>query len=99
MDREPKPAPYAVGTRLRYVGTLEAFRDPAGTDRIFGPGMEGEVSEVRPGRRGTMRDISDPEIDDEPIYDTTRDGYSVVYINSFGRAIYPGESNEWEKVE
>ena len=25
MDRPPKPAPFAVGTRLRYVGTHESY--------------------------------------------------------------------------
>jgi hypothetical protein len=99
MDRLPKPAPFPVGTRLRYVGTLRTFRDAAGKQPIFGPGMEGVVERVTDGRRGTLRDISDPDIDDEPIYDTTRDGYSVVTINNFGRTIRHDNVTDWVRVE
>lgn len=98
MDRLPRPAPFPIGTRVRYKGDLKLYASTDPASMTFGPGMEGVVDDVRPGRRGTLRDISDPEVDDEPIYDTTRDGYSVVTINNFGRAIYP-DSEDWEEVK
>lgn len=92
MDREPRPAPFPVGTRLRYIGDLKLNRSEDPASMTFGAGVEGTVSEVRPGRRGTLRDISDPEVDSEPIIDTTRDGYSVVALEgTYNRAVYPND--------
>lgn len=84
MDRQPKAAPFAVGTRLRYTGTDASWHEIEGERvYIYGPGVEVTVAETRPGRRGTLRQLRDEdgpmEYEDtgEPILDTTRDGYSI----------------------
>lgn len=81
MDRRPLPAPFPVGARVEYVGTMTWYKDQAATIVLFGPGMVGMVVAVRPGRRGTLRDLSEPD-DMEPVLDTTRDAYSVVVFHT-----------------
>lgn len=96
MDRLPKPAPFKVGTRLRYKGTTETYtydiRDGWENKKVIPlcvPGMEVVVAEARPGRRGTlihMRDSDGPMFWDdtgEPILDETSDGYSVYFVEAY----------------
>ena len=75
MDRKPKAAPFSVGARLRYVGTLRM--STVDGRPICEPGLVAVVVDTRPGRQGTGRMI-DLDDGDEPVRDTTRDGYSVV---------------------
>src|SRR5260370_34528017 len=95
-DREPKPAPFPVGMRLRYVGKKESHTyhiDPESRERklvpLCVPGLEVTIAEVRPGRRGTLRHCQDENgpmyWDDtgEPILDETDDGYSVYYVEAW----------------
>jgi hypothetical protein len=96
MDREPKAAPFAVGTELRYVGTHQSWTydiDPKTREKktvpLCLPGLEVTIAEVRPGRRGTLRHCRDEQgpmyWDDtgEPILDETDDGYSVYYVEAW----------------
>ena len=96
MDRIPKPAPYPMGARLRYTGKTSWYADPEGKRPIQVPGMEAVVIETRPGRRGTLRDLTD-EYDDEPVYDTTTDGWSIVRLES-GREIIAVPEHGWEVI-
>jgi hypothetical protein len=104
----PKPAPFPVGTRLRYRGDRRISSAVDGvTVTILAPGIEMTVSSTREGRQGTGRQLRDedgPMYDDdgEPICDTSRDGYSVVHPDGhderFGRAIDPETARQWEVV-
>lgn len=91
MDRAPNKAPFPLGARLRYRGTLRMSR-PDGTPVLY-PGIEAVVIDTRPGRRGTLRwiDLDDGE---GPIQDTTRDGWSVVEPSAGFRRI--ARPDEWE---
>jgi hypothetical protein len=120
VDREPKPAPFAVGTRLRYIGKHESYTydiDPKTRAKkevpLQVPGMIVTVAEVRTGRRGTLRHLSDENgpmyYDDtgEPILDDTDNGYSVYFVEAWqngrkqGRCIHPDAVSvtEWEVVK
>jgi hypothetical protein len=93
MDRKPKPAPFPVGTKLRYIGGSSG--DPCVRSWVE-VGDVLEVVRTRPGRQGTLRWI-DLDDGDEPFQDTTRDGYSVVEPKpGFGRIVQP---DEWEIVQ
>ena len=96
MDRKPKPAPFKVGTKLRYVGETRSWTydiDPVTKAKkevpIQVPGMLVTVAEVRPGRQGTLRHMRDEdgpmyyEDTGEPILDDTDDGYSVYYVEAW----------------
>jgi hypothetical protein len=97
MDRLPLPPPFAVGTRLRYVGTYRSFADADGKVPLQWPGMETTVTRIRPGRRGTLRQLPVEDGDEAPLYDTTRDGYSVwEQSNGHGRIISHEGKHEWE---
>ncbi len=99
MDREPLPPPFAIGTRLRYIGTYRSFADAEGKVPMQWPGMEVTVTQAKPGRRGTLRQLPEEDGDTEPLYDTTRDGRSVwVQANGHGRIIWPANANEWEII-
>lgn len=104
MDRIPLPAPFGVGTKVRYLGEAQTFEED-GTP-ILARGMIFTIEEVRPGRRGTLRPLpyedGDEELD-EPLLDTTRDAYSVYYETRgsgrrSGRIIWPDRAHEWELV-
>jgi hypothetical protein len=107
MDRAPKPAPFPVGTQLRYVGTHRVHSITASGELVplMEPGLVVTVAEVKPGRRGTLRALRDEdgpmyyEDTGDPILDETRDGYSV-YRNAVGsgRIIWPDAVAEWEVV-
>lgn len=116
MDRLPKNPPFAIGTRLRYVGTHESYTfhiDAKTQERtkvaLCVPGMIVTVDKVVPGRRGTLRHLTDfdgPMYDDcgEPVLDNTQDGYSVYHVEAFqngvkqGRCIFPDGSKDWQRV-
>ena len=117
MDRQPIAAPFAVGTKVRYCGTTRSFTydiNPKTRERkevpLCVPGMEVVISEVRPGRRGTLRPLSDengPMIDEEtgePMLDETVDAYSVYFVEAWqggkkqGRVIWPDSAHQWEVV-
>jgi hypothetical protein len=96
MDRLPKPAPFPVGTKLRYVGKYESYTydiDPKTREKREVPlkvaGLIVTIEEVRPGIRGTLRHMRDEDgplyYDDtgEPILDETHDGYSVYYVDAW----------------
>lgn len=109
-DREPLPAPFPVGTRLRYEGTMRTWtHDPDGSlVPLIEPGMVVEITKVKEGRRGTLIQLYDHDAGEwmtweetgEPVLDTTRDGYSV-YRNAtgHGRIIWPADAGEWSLVE
>lgn len=99
--RPPRPAPFPVGARIRYVGATRSSylqRDDVK-----------EIVRVRPGRRGTGRRLHDEDgpmfYDDtgEPILDTTKDAYSVwTYTDDTGREqgriVWPEHAGAWERV-
>jgi hypothetical protein len=93
MDRKPEEPPFSIGTKLRYIGDMRI--DSGGEDRkpLLRPGMVGTVIETHPGRQGTLRwiDLDDGE---EPIQDTTTDGWSVVEAESGYRRI--ARTDSWE---
>jgi hypothetical protein len=103
MDRPPKPAPFKVGTRLRYRGTTESYTydiDAKTGERkmvpLLVPGMEVVISEAKPGYQGTLRHLRDSdgplyyEDTGEPILDTTRDGYSVYHVHAWQGGVQQG---------
>lgn len=105
MDRFPKAPPFAVGTRIRYIGTRTCYADLSLSQMTFGPGMEFEITEVREGKRGTLRHLRDADgpmyYDDtgEPIRDETRDGYSCYTTPSGLRSLVDASTaHEWEVV-
>lgn len=106
--RDPLPPPFAVGTRVRYIGTRRAY-----TSRDFGsdgssgraliePGMEVEITGASPGRRGTGRPVGDPDDDGYQAIDRTKDGHSVYLVDDGtrirGRIIWPTGAGEWEMI-
>jgi hypothetical protein len=118
--RDPLPPPFHVGTRLRcidghdaYVPRVERARaiaeHPEDWARISGRGIEVTIDDVRPGHRGTgrqLRDESGPmhHDDGEPMLDATRDGYSVYHVvlgegrlaKQSGRCIFPDSVHRWQ---
>lgn len=97
MDRLPESAPFPVGARLVYRGTSRTFADAECRVPLLAPGMGGVVTETRPGRRGTMRDLTN-EFDDEPVYDTTTDGWSVVRTDA-GKEYVALPEHGWSVAE
>lgn len=114
----PLPPPFPVGARVRYRGTRHvrvALRPNARVDEadawvdIIAPGIEVTIVEVREGRRGTGRHLSDedgPMFDDEgtPYLDETRHGYSVYRVGpegsrQHGRCIRADAAQEWERID
>lgn len=109
MDREPLAPPFAVGARLRYCGAHASFfgwGKDGGVSPIVAPGVEVVIDAVRPGHRGTLRQISDAdgpayfEDTGDPILDTTRDGYSIFHVTdpvgqTYGRCIDHETASEW----
>jgi hypothetical protein len=106
--RDPKAAPFKIGTRLKYVGTRETWAcDDNGnaTVRIIGPGLEVVIDETMPGHRGSgeqLRDSDGPMYDDagEAILDETQDAVSVYHIEDktgkrHGRLIHREARSEW----
>ncbi len=118
--RDPLPPPFPVGTRLRcveghdaYVPRVERAREiaehPEDWQRISGRGLEVVIDSVRPGYRGTGRQLRDGDgpmfhDDGEPMLDATRDGYSVYHAvhgegrlaKQSGRCIYPDSVRRWQ---
>jgi len=100
--RAPKPAPFPVGTKVRYVGTRKSGwvgRDGVSHPILY-PGVVHEIVRVKPGRRGTGLVIATDEDGDE-IIDRTQDAYSVwTYTDDSGReqgrVIWPADAHEWE---
>lgn len=95
----PKPAPFPIGARVRYLGKREAWRESVngGPERqmLIFPGMEVTIVDANPGRRGTGRCLDEAD----EIYDETRDGHSV-YQNADGarRVIHNDSAHEWEVI-
>lgn len=76
----PRPPPFPLGARVEYTGDHEQGDIVDGKERRLRPGDVGVVVEVRAGRRGTGRQVD--ELDGEPLYDETSDGWSVVRFPS-----------------
>lgn len=103
--RRPRPAPFKVGTRLRlHLPQGRGTVTMGDGTLIYGDGLEVEVTEVKPGRQGTGRQLRDHdglmyyEDTGEPILDETRDGYSVYYVGGHGRIIWPDNKKDWEVI-
>jgi hypothetical protein len=114
----PKPPPFPVGAQLRYTGTRHirvgltaGARDGLREDwvDIVAPGMTVTICEVRNGRRGTGQHLRDAdgfmfydEEQTEPIYDETKDGWSVYRVEAggrtHGRCINVESADEWERI-
>ncbi len=118
--RDPLPPPFPVGTRLRciegheiYVPRVERAREikdhPEDWTRVSGRGIEVTIDEVRPGHRGTGRQLRDEDgpmchDDGEPMLDETKDGYSVYHVvrgegrvaKQSGRCIYSDSAHRWQ---
>lgn len=104
MDREPLPAPFPKGARLRYIGTRRVGTyDAQGNEMpILAPGSVVTILRTSDGRRGTLRPLPG-EWDDEPPIDQTQDGYSAYAVEvpgrkPMGRIIWPADANEWERM-
>lgn len=104
MDRPPLPAPYAVGTRLRYVGAGRWFADAEGKEPLLIAGLEVEIVATEDGWQGSLQEIicePDDQGDDEGKYplDVTRDGWST-WLDRRGnrRSISASNAAEWELV-
>lgn len=110
----PLPPPFPVATRLRHIGTRRMSTSVNGGPEVdlIAPGMEVVIDEVKPGRRGTGRHLTDCDglmyYDDEetdPILDETKHGYCVYHINvpgrdrPYGRIISHSSKHEWEIVK
>jgi hypothetical protein len=104
MDKTPTPAPFPIGARVLYTGTLRLFHQPTDRTPFFECGCVGRVVRNSAGRQGTLRHLRDedgPMYDDagEPIVDTTRHGYSVVdFGNGWTRAVR-ADDFEYEQVD
>lgn len=114
MDREPKDAPFPVGTRLRYVGTRESYSinrrivDGKVVEErlpIIHPGYEVTIARVTKGHRGTLRQLSDYdgpmyfEDSGESILDVTEDSCSVYDSPGGGRLIrWDGDWQDWKVI-
>jgi len=118
--RDPLPPPFSVGTQLRciegheiYVPRVERAREsadhPEDWARVSGRGVEVTIDEVRPGHRGTGRQLRDEDgpmyhDEGEPMLDETRDGYSVYHVvrgegraaKQSGRCIHPDGARRWQ---
>lgn len=104
-DRIPKPAPFKVGTRVRYLGHDRAWADAEMTKVLMEHGMVFTITETKPGRRGTLTQLRDEdgwmfyEDTGEPMLDETRDAYSIYQqSNGHGRIIWPDAADQWEVV-
>lgn len=96
MDRQPRRAPFAKGTQVRYVGErrVSTFDANGNEVPVIQPGIEHVIADVRPGRRGTLLPLPGEWDDDDVPLDTTQDGYSVFFVDvpgrkPFGRIIWP----------
>jgi hypothetical protein len=109
MDRAPLPAPFPIGTRLRYVGAHHSWTIDSTGARvpICEPGLEVTIDRIMKGRRGTLRPIpegdgSGPMLDEEgePVLDRTSDDCSVYRYRvddvPFGRLVRAEHAHEWE---
>jgi len=96
----PRPAPFAVGTRLRYLGTSDvSYSNDAGDMvRMLHPGIEVTIERTDYEHRGTGRRIDDDQ-DDGPIYDETRDHVSIYRINGAGRCIDHDDAHSWQVLD
>ena len=97
----PRPAPFPVGAFVHYLGPTRSSYLQHGDVK--------EIVRVRPGVRGTGRQLHDEdgpmvyEDTGEPILSETKDAYSVwVYTDDKGheqgRIIWPENADEWERV-
>lgn len=95
MNTEIKrlPAPFPVGTKVRYVGRLR-LRAPDGNP-IIEYGMVGEIVEMQKGRDAEVVDAGGAIAMMGPIHDC-----SIVRIGTFRRAITsePDSINRWEVI-
>lgn len=92
MDRKPKRAPFAAGTRLRCLGNRKGSRvtvldNLTGSEAlIYGEGLEVTICAVRFGRQGTLRHLREEDgslmYDDlgDPVLDRTHDWCSVYEV-------------------
>ncbi len=118
--RVPLPPPFPVGTRLRcvdgydaHVASVERPRDlrahPEDWVRVSGRGLEVTIASLKPGSRGTGRQLRDADgpmyhEDGEPMLDETRDGYSIYHVargdghHPSGRCIDPSSAHKWEML-
>lgn len=104
MDRKPKPAPFKVGQRVRYIGKGESYTydidsktNEMRTVPLQVPGMIVTIDKVVAGRQGTLchiRDHDGPmyyEDTGEPILDTTHDAYNVYHVEAWQHGIKQGQ--------
>lgn len=111
--RDPKPAPFPVGTRLRYIGGREVWVSDPGTGQpvvaLVRPGLEVVVDGTMNGWRGTgriLRGEGGMLLDDytgDPILDETEDAVSIYHVvdpsgKHHGRLIRDEGKQEWEVV-
>lgn len=111
-NQKPKPAPFPLGARVKYIGTrrISIGPTPETATPVLFPGAEGSIVRIIEGRQGTGRHLRDEDgpmyYDDtgDPILDDTKDGYSVWVCDvdprneHKGRCIDPDPENlkEWE---
>jgi hypothetical protein len=102
----PKPAPFPVGTRVRYLGTHDVSSGPTGGEmrRIIYPGIEVTISKCAYGRKGTGRPVCEDDETGETLYDETKDFVSVYSVGPdvpgmhYGRCIGREDAHEWEVI-
>lgn len=104
MRRPPKAPPFKVGARVRYRGTRTVSMGATdGSGRwveVLAPGIEVDITDVRPGRQGTGERVyvGDGLDDEMPAYDETRDGASVYEVDGRRRLITWGRRADWTRV-
>lgn len=109
MDRKPKPAPFPIGTRLRYIGKHESYtydiRDgEKKTIPLCVPGMEVTIDSIMAGHRGTLRHLRDEdgpmyyEDTGEPVLDKTQDDLSVYHVEAYQNGRKQGRCIHCENV-
>ncbi len=95
----PKPAPFPVGTRLKYVGKSDVSYGATGGEmvRVVYPGIEVTIDRCAYGKQGTGR-VIDEDDDGSPIYDETRDFVSIYHVGIAGRCIDHEDACEWQII-
>ncbi len=105
--KQPKPPPFAVGARVRYVGSRRISSSKRGAPDgelvpVLYPGLEVVIDKVNPGRQGTGAILvhASQTDDGEHLIDETTNGHSV-WTNAVGqgRIIWPDAVDEWELIE
>ena len=97
----PKRPPFKLGQRVIYRGDHRRYRIDMETGEqvaLIERGMVGTVTGETLGWRGTGALL--PDIDCEPAYDTTHDGWNVITLDHGGRlAVSFCNRGDWARAD